>query len=197
MISNIVDDVDELSKGDKEFFTLPPSSNEVYFYKDINNESIILLNKELSIAAKNCKILAVNYDLLEPPPVHLHICSDGGDVSSAAAAVDRLKTYGVPIYTYAEGMVASAASLIFVSGNKRFIYENSMILIHQIRIEFWGNYSEFQDETHNSKLIMDLVRNIYLKNTKLTLNELNELLKHDLYLSAKDCIERGVADTMK
>ena len=46
----------------------------------------------------------------------------------------------------------------------------------------------------NMDLIMKVVKGIYLKHTKFTEDELNTLLKRDLYLNAEDAIKYGLAD---
>ena len=38
------------------------------------------------------------------------------------------------------------------------------------------------------------IKYIYLKNTKFTEDELNQLLKRDIYLNAEDAIKYGLAD---
>jgi len=43
-------------------------------------------------------------------------------------------------------------------------------------------------------LIMKVVKDIYLKHTKFTEDELNTLLKRDIYLNADDAIKYGLAD---
>jgi ATP-dependent protease ClpP protease subunit len=41
---------------------------------------------------------------------------------------------------------------------------------------------------------MNLLKGIYFKNTNFKESELEELLKHDLYLSANDALKYGLVD---
>lgn len=171
--------------------------NRIYFYQDVTRDSMLSLNKQIDEATKQAKIIQLSYNLAEPPPVEIHICSDGGEVYGAMASVDKIINNPVPIHTYCEGIVASAATLISVVGKKRFISKNSCMLIHQVTSGLWGNYMEFQDEIKNLDLIMRLIRNVYLKHTNYKPEELDEILKHDLCLSADDCLKMGLVDKIQ
>lgn len=170
--------------------------NKIYFYSDVSKDSILNLNKQIDDLSKQMKITQFNYNLSDPPPIEIHICSDGGDIFASLASVDKLMNNGVPIHTYCEGVVASAATLLSVCGNKRFITKNSCMLIHQVSSSLWGNYMEFKQEVQNLDLIMSIIENVYLKKSKFKLKELKELLKHDLYLDSIKCLKMGLVDTI-
>ena len=104
--------------------------NKIYFYTDISKETILSLNKQIDDLTKQMKIIQFTHNLSEPPPIEIHICSDGGDIFAANASIDKIINNKVPIYTYIEGVAASAASLISVCGHQRFISKNSCMLIH-------------------------------------------------------------------
>lgn len=168
--------------------------NKIYFYGDVNRDSVLDLVRNIDELTKQFKILQFTYNLKDPPPIELHIHTDGGDVFSAISAVDKITNNTVPIHTYCEGIVASAGTLISVSGKKRFTTKNSCLLLHQISSQYWGNFSEFQDEIKNLDLIMNLIKGVYLKRTKFTEKELNKILKHDRYLDSEKCLKCGLVD---
>ena len=119
----------------------------------------------------------------------------GGDLFSGFAAVDTIETIKTPIHTYVQGSVASAATLMSICGKKRFMYKNSLMLIHQISSSMlYGKYHEFLDEVENQNLLMEKVKDIYKKKTKLKEKQLNEMLQHDLWLTADQCLEFGLID---
>ena len=191
MINN--DDISDVS-SDKQKFVSVIDNNELYFYNDVNVESALVINKTLSDLARQLLIAKITFDLQETPHIKLHINSDGGEVFGALSIVDRIQSSKVPIHSYAEGLVASASTLISVSCHKRYIRKNTILLIHQVRSWFEGTYEDFNDEKQNMDLIMKVVKGIYLKHTKFTEDELNTLLKRDLYLNAEDAIKYGLAD---
>lgn len=172
------------------------TSNDIYFYNDVNNESVVLLNKAISDLSKQLLITQITYDLEQTPSIKLHINSDGGEIFGALSVVDRIKVSKVPVHSYVEGLVASAATLISVSCQKRYVRKNSIMLVHQIRSWFSGTYENFKDENQNMDVMTNIIKKIYLENTKFTDSELTELLKRDIYLDAEECVKYGLADVI-
>jgi len=172
------------------------NGNDIYFYSDVNLGSIFNLNRSISDLEKQMLITQINLGLSKPPHINLYINSDGGEIFSAFTTVDRIKACRVPIHTHVEGIVASAATLISVSGKKRTIGKNGVMLVHQLRSWCGGTHENFKDEAKNLELLADKVKAIYLEHTKFTETELEELLKHDIYLNADDCLKYGLVDNI-
>lgn len=180
--------------NDKPKYLTPINSNDIYFYNDVGSESVFILNKSLTDLGKQLQIVQITYGLSIKPHINLHINSDGGEVFSALSSVDRIESSVVPVHSYVEGLVASAATLISVSCQKRYIRKNSIMLVHQLRSWFGGTYENFKDESKNLETITSIIKGIYLKHTKFTDSELDEILKRDIYLDANDAIKYGLAD---
>lgn len=128
------------------------------------------------------------------PVINIHIQSGGGALLPSFYVCDFIKNSKTPIHTYIDGYCASAASLISVCGQKRYMTEHSSMLIHQLRGSTSGKFSELKTEMSNLNFFMDNVRDIYLKNTKLNETLLEELLSTDVWLDAKTCLEYGLVD---
>ena len=168
--------------------------NRVYFYSSVGEKEVFELVKILR--AMDIEMQALSLRLgIKQIPIELHIHSGGGDLFSGLAAIDTIQNMKTPIHTYVQGSVASAATLMSVCGAKRFMYKNSVMLIHQISTAMmYGKYHEFLDEIENQNLLMDKVKSIYREKTKLTDEQLDDMLKHDLWLSADKCLELGLVD---
>ena len=141
--------------------------------------------------------LAERIGLRSRPPIHLHIQSPGGDIFSGLNICDAIDSCKTDVYTYVEGSAASAATIISSRGKKRFISKRSFMLIHQPQIVWAGKHDEFIDEIENQKNIFDTVKQIYLDSTNIEEDELEELLKHELWLPADKCLELGLVDKIK
>ena len=122
-----------------------PVGNKIYLYDDITRDSILSVSKQIDEVTRQLKLLQLFYNLKDSPVIELHISSDGGEVSPALSLVDKIKTNELPIHTYIEGMVASAATLISVVGKKRFITPNSNILIHSVSGGIAGKIDAIED----------------------------------------------------
>ncbi len=168
--------------------------NRVYFYSSVGEKEVFELVKILR--AMDIEMQALSLRLgIKQIPIELHIHSGGGDLFSGLAAIDTIQNMKTPIHTYVQGSVASAATLMSVCGSKRFMYKNSVMLIHQISTAMmYGKYHEFLDEIENQNLLMDKVKCIYKEKTKLDDKTLDEMLKHDLWLSSDKCLELGLVD---
>jgi ATP-dependent Clp endopeptidase proteolytic subunit ClpP len=167
--------------------------NKIYYYAGVNRESAAELNKKIGELQVRSFTMANNLDV-EPYPIHLHINSGGGSLISGIASMDTILRCKVPVYTYVDGFAASAATFLSVVGSKRYISRHSYMLIHQLSSNFWGKYSEFQDAKQNLDLMMDTIKNVYKKYTKVPVKKLNEILKHDLMWDAETCLKYGLVD---
>ena len=168
-------------------------NNDVYFYAPVTQRSCFeLKNKLMDLDAKS-KIFQVQYKI-DPPPIHLHIQSEGGSLYHTLYIIDLIRKMETPVYTYVDGFAASAASLMSVVGAKRYMTENSLILIHQLSGSESGKYNEMQDQMTNMRILMSIIRKIYLEYTKLDEGTLNALLQKDLWLDSKTCLTYGLVD---
>jgi ATP-dependent Clp protease protease subunit len=69
-------------------------------------------------------------DLTKVEPIKLFICSDGGWDYDMWSIIDMMRWVRSPVFTYAMGICASAATGLFVAGDKRFIFENAYMMLH-------------------------------------------------------------------
>ena len=167
--------------------------NKVFFYCPVGNKEVLELNKILTRLDSDMQIVGLKLGI-EPPPIELHIHSDGGSVFSGMAAMDFILRCKTPVHTYIDGSAASAATLMSVAGKKRFIHKNSFMLIHQLSTFVSGKYEEFKDEIRNQELLMDSIKQVYRERSKMTEEQIEDILKHDLWLDSKTALEYGLVD---
>ena len=167
--------------------------NKIYFYSGVNRNACCELNKKMSELEAKALTLSYNLDM-EAPPVKLFINSGGGNIVSGIASMDTILRSKVPVHTYVDGFSASAATFLTVVGTKRYMSRNSYMLVHQLSTQFWGTYSNFEDEKQNLDLMMKNIKNIYKEYTKIPMKKLNEILKHDLMWDANTCLKYGMID---
>ena len=168
--------------------------NKIYFYSQIGDKEVLELNKVLKRLDKEMQVIGLTFNI-PPPPIELHIQSDGGSAFAGMAAYDCIRSCKSPIHTYIDGCAASAATLLFLAGKKRFLYKNSFMLIHQVSASVMGGkFEEFKDELKNQEKLMHTIKKIYLETGKLSEEELTELMKHDLWLDSETVLQNGFAD---
>ena len=167
--------------------------NKIYYYAGVNRESAAELNKKIGELESKSLTLGYNLDI-DPPTLKVLINSGGGSITAGISSMDTILRCKVPVHTYVDGFAASAATFLSVVGEKRFISRNSYMLIHQLSGNFWGKYSEFEDEKQNLDLMMKTIKDVYKKHTKLPMKKLDEILKHDLMWDANTCLKYGLVD---
>ncbi len=163
----------------------------IYYRGDINTKNIMILTR--IIQEQNNKYSDKSLNTLSKYPIKLHISSYGGNCEMGLLAYDIIKKSRFPIHTYCEGYVCSAGTFLYLAGNRRFIYPNSKILIHQLSSWCNGTFMNMEDQMYNNKLIMDDIKKLYLNETKLSENKLDDLLRKDIYLTSKECLDMGFA----
>ena len=179
--------------GEGDYKHIAVNENKIYFYAGVNRDSAVELNKKIGELQSKSFSLANNLDI-EPPSIHLFINSGGGSITSGISSMDTILRCKVPVHTYVDGFCASAATFLSVVGEKRFMSRNSYMLIHQLSTNFWGKYSEFEDEKQNLDLMMETIKNVYREYTEVPMKKIDEILKHDLMWDAETCKTLGLVD---
>ena len=169
--------------------------NNIYFYGDITEANALELNAALYEMDKKLSITNVFLDL--KPVINLHINSYGGSLFAGLATVDVIRNLKSDVHSIIEGAAASAATIISVACNKRFMGKYSKMLIHQLSAGAYGKYNELEDDMENNKHLMSTIKEIYKVYTNVPMKKLNEILQHDLWFDSKTCLELGLVDEIK
>ena len=172
--------------------------NKIFFYGDITIEACLELNRilvEIDLKLQN------NQNSLGAsiftPIIELHINTDGGCIFAAFSTVDTIRNIKSKVYTYVDGMVASAGTLIIGIGAKRYIGKHSHMLIHQLSSESYGKFSEIEDHFLNVTNLMKCLKDFYKKTTKIPMKRLDDLMKKDIFLNAEECLTFGIVDEIR
>lgn len=202
----------ELMNTEKEdFININETNYEIHFNAGINHKSISTLIEKLlaleeKILKKHRKAKRKLSDIendddyenfkfnINLPPIKLYISSNGGLVYQVFSAIDTIQGLKVPVHTICKGFVASAGTLLSLAGKKRYITENSFMLIHELRSGTWGKFTHMVESVENSKQLMEHIKSYYIKRTKITAEELEEQLKKDSTWNAQTCLEKGLVD---
>lgn len=173
--------------------SIETSGSRIFYYSEVSKDSVLELNKQLRDLSVKMLHTGNMYDI-PTPPIRLHINSPGGSLLDGLAAVDYILNTKAPVYTIIDGSAASAATLMSVVGKKRYIHKHSFMLIHQLSSALFGKYEELVDDFENSTKLMNTIKGIYTKHTKIPDKTLKELLKRDLWLDSQTCLKYGLVD---
>lgn len=183
--------------------------NEIHFSDDVTYDTMHDLVKALkeieaesldNVAACTKAFVLSNAEKktvdmsITAKPILLYITTHGGSVYAALKVIDVIQNLKIPVHTIVSSYVASAGTLLSLAGKKRYIMQHSFMLIHELRGSFWGKHSDAREQLGNMDKIMDLVKTFYIEKTKITEEEMKEILGRDRNLNVEECIEKGLVD---
>ena len=169
------------------------TNNNIYFYGAVSESSTLQLKTKLEELDTQLQTMAIHYKI-DAPPIHLHIQSYGGSLLHTFYIMDVIKLLKTPVYTYIDGFAASAATLMSVCGKRRFMTESSVMLVHQLSSGASGKFEEIKNEYSNLVEFMEIIKKTYLNYGNISSQELDDLLKQDLWLNSKKSLEYGFVD---
>jgi ATP-dependent Clp protease protease subunit len=130
----------------------------------------------------------------------LMICSEGGDMSSAFALIDVMRSSRLPIKTVGLGQIGSAGLLIFLAGSKgrRVLTPNTSILSHQFSWGSDGKVHELFATIKEFELTQKRMVQHYKECTGLGEEEIRTALlpPHDVWLTAEEALALNVCDAI-
>lgn len=136
----------------------------------------------------------------EAKTLTLYVNSQGGDLYQAFALIDIMRKSKHPINTVGLGCVMSAAFLIFIAGTvgNRMIAPNTGIMCHQYSDITEGKHHDLkatmkEGENCNSRMLSIIQESCDLDVRTIKRRLLNPT---DVYLTANELIELGLADSM-
>jgi len=173
------------NEGSEEGCDITIHGNHIYFYSDVATKPIQQLNQAIN---------ELNEQGNGYSEIWIHINSYGGTVYDALAAVDTIKASPTPIITLIEGMCASAATMLSVVGDRRYIRPHSVMLIHQLRCGVHGKKEDVVDEMDNVKKLEKRLVTLFTENSKISKTVFQKMMGRELEYSAKKCLKMGFVD---
>lgn len=126
--------------------------------------------------------------------VTVRINSPGGDVFAGIAVYNMLNEHDGDITVKVDGIAASIASLIAMSGDNILMLPGSMMMVHLPWSIVAGNSEDMEREAEALKKVGDSMVPIYVSRSGQTEEKVKELLKAETWMTAEDAVELGFAD---
>lgn len=151
-------------------------------------------------SARNIKNKLKEIDSLEASKIQVNINSLGGFVDDGLAIHDVLARHDAEIETHVIGMTASAATIIAQAGDKRFMSDNSLYLIHKAWGLVVGNANDMLAQAEDLKAIDKRILNIYTKRSSKSSDQIEELMNANdgggKWIDADEALEAGLIDSI-
>ena len=156
----------------------------IFCFGEINSENSLNIITQINV-------LCSENDL---DPITIHIDSPGGDSGSCLAIYDAIMACPCQINTICHSVAASAASVIFVAGEERTMYEHSKIFIHNPYVlDAKGSAQKLKSAIDGLKRTEKEIVEIYSRHTKLSKEKVIELMDNDTTLKPEEAEKLGFA----
>ncbi|UNI17895.1 Endopeptidase Clp [Purpureocillium takamizusanense] len=174
-------------------------------FSKLLQERIVCLNGEINdymSASIVAQLLWLESDTPEKP-ITMYINSPGGSVTSGMAIYDTMTYIKSPVSTVCVGGAASMAAILLAGGEagQRYALPHSSIMIHQPLGGTRGQASDIliyanqiQRIREQSNKIMQHHLNKAKGYDKYSIEEVNDMMERDKYLSVEEALDLGVID---
>ncbi|KQY19235.1 MULTISPECIES: ATP-dependent Clp endopeptidase proteolytic subunit ClpP [Rhizobium/Agrobacterium group] len=128
--------------------------------------------------------------------IALYINSPGGVVTAGMAIYDTMQFIKPAVSTLCIGQAASMGSLLLAAGHKdmRFATPNARIMVHQPSGGFQGQASDIERHARDILKMKRRLNEVYVKHTGRTLEEVEQTLDRDHFMTADEALSWGVVD---
>jgi len=183
-----------------------PDNRMIALFGDIDETKAAQLCYNMFLLAADKRFSVINpEDLSEGltetvDPIELMICSPGGQAAEMFAVYDtmRLIRESCPIETFGVGRVMSAGVLILAAGTKgsRKIGKNCRVMIHSVVGGAHGGIHNVENEIDEIRWTQDQYVKMLAEETDMSRTQLKKMLqrKMNIYFSAEEAVEKGIAD---
>jgi ATP-dependent Clp protease, protease subunit len=179
-----------------------PLDRDLFFYSDVAQDSIgeltqaiVYINRHDEKLANISRAYGFTYT---PDPIKLYVNSFGGDVYACLGLISIMKTSKTPIHTIVTGCAMSAGFMIAISGHKRFCYNNSSYMWHQVSSLNYGKIQEKEENMIEDRRLQVILDQHILDLTGITTKKLQKMYKskQDKFFNPEKALELNLVDSI-
>ncbi|WP_423210290.1 ATP-dependent Clp protease proteolytic subunit [Paracoccus yeei] len=128
--------------------------------------------------------------------ISMYINSPGGVVTAGLSIYDTMQYIKPRVSTLVVGQAASMGSLLLCAGQpgSRYSLPNSRVMVHQPSGGFQGQATDILIHARETEKLKRRLNEIYVKHSGRTLEEVEEALERDRFMSPEEAKEWGLID---
>lgn len=180
-----------MSKTPSKFFQLvhdnESTNADLYIFGDICAWPIESVGEQSGVS------IVRQLKELDADEIRVHINSYGGDVAEGLAIYNVLREHKAKITTICDGFACSAASVVFMAGDKRVMQPASLLMIHNAWTVAMGNAAELRKTADDIETITQASVEAYKKVATISEDEIKALMDAETWILPKDAVEYGFA----
>jgi ATP-dependent Clp endopeptidase proteolytic subunit ClpP len=159
--------------------------------------AVVYIEGEISGSSYTASIQGVRDQLMwqgQFDAIQVTINSHGGDIAEGLGIYDTLRSFNLPITTIVIGQCCSAATIVFLSGDERLIYENVVaFMVHQASGGAHGTADQLRTVADFIDSYNDRLRSIYMEKTKQDEEVVRGWMSEDTFMNAEQALANGFA----
>jgi ATP-dependent Clp protease protease subunit len=167
-------------------------------YSRLLKERIIFLSGQVHDAVSTLVCAQLLFLEAENPKkdIYLYINSPGGVVTSGLAMYDTMQYIKPDVATVCIGQACSMGSLLLAAGapGKRYSLPNSRIMVHQPSGGAQGQATDIEIQAREILSLRKRLNEIYVKHTGRKINEIEQALERDRFMSPEEAKDFGLID---
>ncbi|MDO5704639.1 MAG: ATP-dependent Clp protease proteolytic subunit [Paracoccus sp. (in: a-proteobacteria)] len=128
--------------------------------------------------------------------ISMYINSPGGVVTSGLSIYDTMQYIRPRVSTLVVGQAASMGSLLLCAGEKgaRYSLPNSRVMVHQPSGGYQGQATDILIHARETEKLKRRLNEIYVKHTGRSLDEVEQALERDRFMSPEEAKDWGLID---
>lgn len=177
-----------------------PDPDQISYYV-LEKERIIYLDSAVEYFVMTVQRMIVRWNVEdkgkpkeERQPIKLYLLSTGGFLMFMWPLIDTMEASITPIYTVNLFMAGSAAALIYLAGQKRFMMKNAKMIIHEGQSEISGDAVKVIDATESYKKELKRMKDFIASHTSISEALIKKKRNNDWELDAEYCLHNGACD---
>ena len=176
----------------------PRGERSFDIYSRLLKERVIFLSGPIDDNISNLVVAQLLFLESENPEkdISIYINSPGGSISAGLAIYDTMQFISSSVSTLCIGQAASMGALLLAGGDKgkRFVLQNSRVMIHQPLGGFQGQASDFEIHAKEILHMKKIVNEILAKHTGHSVKKIEKDTDRDNFLDADAAIKYGIVD---
>lgn len=127
-------------------------------------------------------------------PIEIHAYSWGGDVYAMNRFIDELEACPCKTIFVGGGRIASAMTWIMAVCDERTLHKNTTVMLHDGCDTIDGKHTDVQIDAKHALHLQDSLDKVFADNSIMPIEFWHDILQRDVYLTAEETVELGLAD---
>lgn len=168
-----------------------PGAKSWYSMKSTGKSAEIFIYDGIGLFGVEAESFIGALNDLEAREITLRINSPGGNVFDGTAIYNALLRHQAKIHVKIDGLAASMASVIALSGDTVEMAENAFFMIHNPWSLVIGDAEDMRKEADVLDKLAQQAVNIYAKNSEMSDSEVQSAMHEETWYTAEEAMEVG------